>query len=955
MFVNLGIKTDFSLFKSLIKLDDLFEFARKNNITHLGILDDNLNSSHLFLEGCKKNNIKGVIGLDKVIDDTRMFLYPINYEGLKTLFKLNKDLINEDLKIKDLDKYSDSIIAVLPYESINKYNEFKNIFKEVFLSFKSKSELDEESKITNNVIYINDCLAFNKESSRYINYLEMIDKGLKLGEYEFKDYSDNTFKNLKLDCSSFVNKINIEFVKDKNHIPKFNCEGDSFDYLKELSFKGLTKRLNNNVSDEYLNRLNYELDIINKMGYVDYFLIVFDYVRYALKNKIFVGCGRGSAVGSLVAYSLGISWIDPIKYGLIFERFLNPERVTMPDIDVDFEDERRDEVISYVRKTYGENKVANIIAYGTFTAKDCFRTVAKLNNIDDGAIDSLTRVLDSKLSLNKNLENIEVKSIINRNSSLKKAYEEAKYLEGIKSRITVHAAGIVISDSDLTNNTPIVKNGDVYLAGFQKDELEDLGLLKMDFLSVTDLTIIKKVTALVKEYEDIDVNLNYLDLNDTKTYNLISSGDTSGIFQLKTPLMKNYLRKAGIKEFRDIIMALAINRPGPMTQIPIYLERKNNNAKISYIIDDLKPILDETYGIMIYQEQVMEVFRKLAGFSFSEADLIRRAISKKKIDIINNSKSKFIEASVKNGYDRTKVEKVFDMILEFADYGFNKSHSVAYAYIAYQMAYLKANYPLYFYLVLLSYGLKSDAIINEAKTKNIEFLKPDVNISLLDYTINDSKIILPFKAIKGITDNISKIIIDSRGNESFVDIYDFFARVKGINKKTLLLLTEAGIFDSFNISRSTIIKNIDSLITYGELIQTLSSDLVQKPELTLVDEYDENELIKKELEIYGFFINKHPCCKYDSIKQMNISKYFNKTIEMTVLVDRISKIKTKSNTDMAFITYEDETGIGEAIVFSDQFRLIDNLNVNNIIRVKARVERRLDKYQIIIQNLEIVE
>ncbi len=955
MFVNLGIKTDFSLFKSLIKLNDLFEFARRNNITHLGILDDNLNSSHLFLEGCKKNNIKGVIGLDKTIDNTRLFLYPVNYNGLKNLFKLNKELINKDLNLKDLKKYSDSIILVLPYESINKYNELKSVFDEVYLSFKTKSELDEESKITNNTIYINDCLAFNKESARYINYLEMIDKGLKLGEYEFKDYSDNVFKNLKIDCSPFVNKINIEFTKDKNHIPKFKCEGDSFDYLKELSLKGLKRRLNNNLNDEYLNRLNYELDIINKMGYVDYFLIVFDYVRYALKNKIFVGCGRGSAVGSLVAYSLGISWIDPIKYGLIFERFLNPERVTMPDIDVDFEDERRDEVINYVKETYGEEKVANIIAYGTFTAKDCFRTVAKLNNVDEGAIDSLTKVLDSKLSLTKNLENSDVKTIVNRNSSIKKAYEEAKFLEGIKSRITVHAAGIVISDSDLTNNTPIVKNGDIYLSGYQKDELEELGLLKMDFLSVTDLTIIKKVTALVKEHEGIEVNLNNLDLNDKKTYNLISSGDTTGIFQLKTPMMKNYLRKAGIKEFRDIIMALAINRPGPMTQIPLYLDRKNNNAKISYIIEDLKPILDETYGIMIYQEQVMEVFRKLAGFSFSEADIIRRAISKKKLEIINNSKSKFIEASVKNGYDRNSIEKVFDMIVEFADYGFNKSHSVAYAYIAYQMAYLKASYPLYFYLVLLSYGLRSDSIINEAKTKNIEFLKPDVNISLLDYTISDSKIILPFKSIKGITDNISKIIIDARGNTSFKDIYDFFARVKGINKKTLVLLTEAGIFDSFNISRSTIIKNLDSLITYGELIQTLSSDLVQKPELTVVDEFDDNELIKKELEIYGFFINKHPCCKYDSVKQMNISKYFNKVIEMTVLVDRISKIKTKSNTDMAFITYEDETGIGEAIVFSDQIRFIENLKEKNIIKVKARVERRLDKYQIIVQSLEIIE
>ena len=419
--------------------------------------------------------------------------------------------------------------------------------------------------------------------------------------------------------------------------------------------------------------------------------------------------------------------------------------------------------------------------------------------------------------------------------------------------------------------------------------------------------------------------------------------------------MKNYLRKAKVNEFKDLIMTLAINRPGPMTQIPLYLDRKNKGAKINYIIDDLKPILDETYGIMIYQEQVMEVFRKLAGYSFSEADLIRRAISKKKLNIIEAEKTKFIESSVKNGYDKTSVEKVYDMIVEFADYGFNKSHSVAYSYIAYQMAYLKANYPLYFYLVFLSYGAKSDFIINEAKTKGIEFTKPDVNTSTVEYVIDDKKIVLPFKSIKGITENVSKIIIDARGDAPFKDIYDFFARVKGINKKILTLLIEAGIFDSLNVTRSTLLRNLDSLITYGELIQTLSSDLVQKPELIEVEEFDDNELIKKELDLYGFFINKHPCCKYACTKYMDIPKNFNKLIDMYVLVDKISKIKTKNDKDMAFITYEDETGIGEAIIFSDQFKLLNNVSENNIIKIKARVEKRLDKYQLIIQNLEVIE
>ncbi len=949
MFVNLGIKTDYSLLKSLVKFEDLFSYAKNNNIKTLGILDDNLCSSHLFVEYCNRFGIKPIIGLDIYVEKINMYLYPTNVEGLTNLFKFT----NGEITLDRLKEYKDNLIVVLPYKSSNEYGKVFPIFDDVYLSYSNEGELYSEKNITDKLIYIKKVKALDEDSSKYLNYLYMIENNLKLGEVELKDFTKNVITEEKYDCSEFVNKIDIKFTKKHNHIPKFNPDINSEEYLKDLAIKGLTKRMNGEVPDEYKNRLKYELDIITKMGYVDYFLIVFDYVRYALKNNIMVGCGRGSAVGSLVSYSLGITWIDPIKYNLLFERFLNPERVTLPDIDIDFDSERRDEVVDYVIDKYGKNRVSHIMTYGTMTAKEVIRVVGKINSLEDGAIDSLSRLLDPKKKLKDNLTD-DVKNLLKRNSSLRKVFDEALYLEGIKHHIGTHAAGIVISDEDLTNTIPIITSGDVQLSGYQMGELESLGLLKMDFLSVSNLTVIKDVLDLIEEETGEKININNIPLDEKKVYDLLSTGNTNGIFQFDTPLMKNYFRKAKASEFKDLVMALSINRPGPMANIPEYLARKNEGKKIDYILPELEPILKETYGIMIYQEQVMEVLRTLAGYSFGEADVIRRAISKKKLDVIKNERIRFIESSVKRGFDKDKIEKIYDLIVEFADYGFNKSHSVAYSLIAYQMAYLKVNYPGYFYLVNLNLGGRKDRIINEAKTSGIKICKPDINISSDKYVFKDNSIILSFRSIKGITDSISKTIVEARGEEPFKDVYDFFGRVKNINKKILTVLIEAGVFDSFNINRASLIKNLDSLITYGELIQTLSKDLVSEPELKIIDEFSDIELMNKELDLYGFYVSNHPCSKFDSVKQIDIKKYFDKNINMTILVKRISKIKTKKNDDMAFLTYEDETGIGEAVVFSEVFNQLEDITENDLVKLSGRVERRMDKFQLVVKKIEKV-
>ncbi|MDE6142081.1 MAG: DNA polymerase III subunit alpha, partial [Bacilli bacterium] len=403
---------------------------------------------------------------------------------------------------------------------------------------------------------------------------------------------------------------------------------DSESYLRNLAIKGLNKRLEGKVTDEYKKRLNYELDVISNMGFTDYFLIVLDYVRFAIKNDIFVGAGRGSAAGSLVAYSLGITWIDPLKYDLLFERFLNPERVTMPDIDIDFEYERREEVIDYVKNRYGESYVSKIMTFVTMTAKEVIRCVGKINDVDESTLNSLLKYINSKESLKNNLTD-QVKNVLKRNSLLNKIYSESMYLEGIKKTIGTHPAGLVVSSKELDSIIPIIKSGDDYLTGLTMNELEDMGLIKMDFLAIRNLTILTNVLKDIENIYGRKLNINTIPLDDKKVYDLFSRADTVGVFQFESTGLMNFLRRLKPTKFDDLVMALAIYRPGPMQNIDLYIDCKNNGKKVEYIDESLKPILESTYGILIYQEQIMEILRFMASYSYAEADIIRRAISKR--------------------------------------------------------------------------------------------------------------------------------------------------------------------------------------------------------------------------------------------------------------------------------------------------------------------------------------
>ncbi len=960
MYTALGVKTDYSLLKSLITIDDLISYAIKNNLHTLGILDNNLNSSYAFYKKCLLNNIKPIIGLDINIDNNnRLFLYPKNYHGLTILFKILKYKIDNNITINNLSNYNSDIICVLPYESINIYNNINKIFDITFLSYKNNIEYKEEINITNNTIYINDIYALDKESSKYINYLYMIDNNLKLGEYQLINYENNILDIKDYDTSKLTNLINISFPSNQRYIPIYDNNINSKEYLSELTHKGLAKRLNNNISDEYKNRLEYELKVINDMGFTDYFLIVFDYVRYAVKNSIMVGAGRGSAVGSLVAYSLGITWIDPLKYDLIFERFLNPERVTMPDIDIDFDASKRDQVVAYVQNRYGIDKVAHIITYNNMQAREVLRLIAKINNISDNNLDILLKYIDAKKSLKDNLTD-EVKSILKEYSNLNKVYHEAIYLEGLKKNIGTHAAGIVICSKELTDLVPVCKSGSDYLTCYDKDELEELGLLKMDFLSIKNLTIMQDILDDIYKISGKKLNINKVPLEDSLVYDLFSKANTTGIFQFESAGMKNFLKKLKPNNFYDLIIAIAIFRPGASDNLDTFVNRHNGNEEIAYPLAELEPILKSTYGILIYQEQVMQILVKMAGYTFGEADIIRRAISKKKMNIIVSEKDNFIKRSVNNGYSEADATNIYDLIVKFGDYGFNKSHSVAYAFIAYQMAYLKVHFKEIFYINVLNNNFGSDEktkeYINEAKSLGVKFLKPDINLSSDKYILENNSIRLPFRVIKGISSIVANNIINVRGNNNFKDFYDFCIRMNKYNlsKQVYDALIDADVFSSFSYNKNTLKYNLDNILTYADLASNLDESLVSIPEMQIVKEEDNNN-IQNEIKLFGFYISDHPCAKYPNcFKLRNIEDNFDKYIDTYDFIENIKTLKTKKGDDMAFITASDETGKGDFVVFPKIVNQIFDIKTGDIVHIKGHVERRYDRYQIIVNEIKKV-
>lgn len=944
MYIPLKVTTDYTLLKSLIKVPNLISFLSEKNIDTCGICDENLYGVLEFYYACKKNNIKPIVGLDVIIDDLNIYLYAMNFDGYKNLLKIHTLKEKNELILDDLSVYKDSILCIVPFKSKELFDKLK-FFNNLYISYNNSLERLNALTITSNVLYINDLKALKKDDVLFFAYLDKLRKE-EVGMYEQNYYFVPEIDLGKID--EVVSLLNLELKFNKKYIPKYKDDIDSSEFLHNLCFKGLTKRLNGKVPDIYLKRLNYELKIINEMGFVDYFLIVYDYVLYAKRHDILVGPGRGSAAGSLVSYSIGITEIDPLKYNLLFERFLNPERVTMPDIDVDFDALKREEIIEYVRNRYGDKNVALGLTFTTLKSKLVLREIGKLLKINDTLLDNFIKCINGNICLKDNLTNENIKKYLNNYNELKKLYNISMHLEGLKKNTSTHAAGVVISSTNLDEIIPIHYENNTLITGVTMDYLESIGLLKMDFLALKNLTTIKNILDEVGKDA-----LKNIDLNDKAVLNLFSTGKTEGIFQFETSLMRNLIRKLNPSSFNDLVASLALGRPGALEEADEYIARKNGKKEITYIHKDLEPILKDTYGIILYQEQIIAILGKIGGYSLAEADIIRRAISKKKESVINAEKEKFINGAIGKGYDRSVATLIYDLIVKFASYGFNKAHSVAYARISYDMAYLKVKYPEYFIIEMINNkdNEKFAKLVLFLKNKGIKLEKPDVNLSHNKFYISGKELIMPLWQIKGIPENLSEKIIENRKDE-YTDFFDFVCKNKKIlNENILNTLIKAEALRSFNLNERTLVENIAVALNFAEI----DDELIKRPVIIELDDYSDEVKRNNELESFGYFITNHPASKYQNVMKLEmLEKYLFKNIKCVVLVNRISNIKTKKNENMAFISASDETGTCDFTIFPKNMNLINDLKIGDLVEINGNVSKRFDKVSIIVNNIKKV-
>lgn len=975
MFTSLYVKTNYSLLSSLVSIDNLILYAVEHKLSALAICDDNMTSTKIFYDKCIKNNIKPIIGLDLKYNNSNILMYAKSFTGYQSLIKLSTILSERDITITDLETYNNDVVVVLPYKDFALYNELTRLYDNLYIGVLNKTEEKESYKVTKNVVFINKVLYLNKKHEKYLKYLFMIrDSKTIADDVTFKDnynymllsdaislVSNETLNNTNV----IADMCNLELSKRDDLLPVYDTNIDSDQYIVKLSVAGLNKRLGGNVSDVYKKRLIYELDVIKRMGFSNYFLVVYDFIKYAKKNNILVGPGRGSAAGSLVAYSLGITEIDPIKYDLLFERFLNPERVSMPDIDTDFPDIYRNNIIEYVRNKYGEKRVSGIITFGTMAAKLVLRDVGRVLNIPPKTIDTLCKkiptVTKDKLKDFYNRDE-NFRNIINSSDKLMLLYEISTLIEGFPRHISTHAAGVVMSRIDLDRIIPLVRNDDIYISGYTMEYLEELGLLKMDFLGIKNLTTIMNIIADIESSLGIKINFSDIPLDDPDALKLFETADTCGIFQFESEGMKNFLRKLKPNTIYDIFAAIALFRPGPAVNIDSYIRRKHGLEQVTYLDPSLEGILSSTYGIIIYQEQIMQIANVMAGFSYGEADILRRAMSKKKLDLLKGEEIRFIEGSVTRGHKEEDAKRVFDLILNFANYGFNKSHSVSYAIVAYKMAYLKAKYPKFFFSNLLSSVIGSEVktieYINEARKLGINVILPDINRSTNKYEVVDNGILFPLSNIKNVGIVTCKDIINSRG-DGFSDIYDCFSKIlsRNVNKSTLEALIDVSCFDSFGYNKKTLYYNLDNLINYATLTKDLDPDLVIKPDIEIMDEFSKGELLSNEKASLGFYLSSHPTTIYKSrtsnvVNLVDIKNYFGKRIELLVMIDKVRVVNTKNNDRMAFYLASDDTAQTDLTLFPKAYEKYKDIDKGEIVLVKGEVQRRFDKYQIIVNEIK---
>jgi DNA polymerase-3 subunit alpha len=830
------------------------------------------------------------------------------------------------------------------------------------------------------LVATNDCHYLKREDARAHEVLLCIQTGKTINDTDRMKFSSDQFyfrspeemetlftgrEEAITNTMLIADQCNLELKFGEYHFPRFGVPpGESLDsYLENLAKEGLEKRLLEMETgegglargrEEYFTRLGKELATIKSMGFSGYFLIVSDFINYAKKVGISVGPGRGSAAGSLVAYSLGITDLDPIRYGLLFERFLNPERISMPDVDVDFCMMGRDEVIQYVAEKYGNDNVAQIITFGKMQAKAVIRDVGRALDMPYNEVDRIAKLIPNTLNITLDqalLQEPKFRELMDSDERVKSLITTAKSLEGLVRHASTHAAGVVISNKPLMEYLPLYRgqNGEI-ITQYAMGNVEKIGLIKFDFLGLKTLTVLDKAVEMINRNGDREIDIHHLDLGDKKTFELLGSGATTGIFQLESSGMKELLVKLKPESFDDIVALVALHRPGPLGSgmVDDFIKRKHGNVPIHFEIPQMEEILRETYGVIVYQEQVMKIAGSLANFSLGDADVLRRAMSKKDPKEMERQKEKFLEGARSKGIDSNKAERVFDLMAKFAEYGFNKSHSAAYALIAYQTAYLKAHYPVEFMAALLTCDMENtDKIvkyIGECQDMGTEILPPDVNESYRDFTVIGSKIRFGLVAVKNVGSSaVDSIISEREENGPFKDIFDFCQRVdlRKVNKRVLESLIKCGAFDFTGAHRSQVMAALNEAI---EMAQLRQKERVSKQvslfaayggremgerggRLPDIEEWHENQLLSFEKETLGFYITRHPLARYEEdIKRFtnentaSLAQFESGTeVKICGVVSSFKEITTRKGERMAFATLEDLKGVIEVILFPDVF------------------------------------
>lgn len=1008
-FIPLHIISGYSILQSDLTMKKIEKALKSFDYPAMGLTDENvMHGFPPFVHILKGMNKPYVLGMSFFIEGEDIVIFIKDEEGYKNAIALSIAHQKQELTFDFLKEHANGLIGVLETNhglflekfssldtidtSFTKYLfEISKIFKTFYLGIEVTNK--EEVKYANKIRhfanqYGYDTVALprikylNKEDAIALDILQAIQDGetleskKRIGQECFMNESDyhKIYSEIEIDnTNKIVNSTAFDFTLNRGKILQFAGENSEIE-LKNHAFAGLN-RLNLANDERYLKRLDYELSVINSMGYSDYFLIVEDFVNYAKTHDILVGQGRGSAAGSLVSYLLNITEVDPIQYDLQFERFLNPNRTTMPDIDVDFMDIKRNDVIEYMREKYGVSRVANIVAMQTFGAKQALRDIGRVYNIPERHITLLCKHLKLKdITLGQAYKNIpEFKQLCDSDTYFKDIVSLAGKLEGLPRQTSLHPSGVILNDSDISLSTPISLDFDGNLiTQFEFGYLEEQGFLKMDFLAIRNLTTISYCVDLINKNRGLHLNKLAIPFDAPEIFELIQKGQVMGLFQINTPVMKKGIKTLKPQNFDDVIALIALNRPGPMAFLKNYALRRDGKEAITYLVDDLKDILSSTYGIIVYQEQVNSIATKIAGMPPAEADLFRRAISKKDEKILLDHKKRFIDGCLKNGHSKEISEQLFNLIARFSNYGFNKSHSVVYARLTCQMAYLKANYPLEFYSAILETGSSDEGklyeYIAEMKSIGLKILPPDINHSSSVFDVHDNSLLFPLTAIKGVNINLVNQIIEERNKSLFSDFFDFVTRMFAykINENQLKNLINAGVFDNLYPSRASLRLTGKSALQYAELNyredgqMNIGISAICPPSM-LKDEDNLVENLDLEYETLGVIVSNNPLNLYkDKIQEnkiLTISEAPKNSICRIVGIVRRNKIiKTKKGEQMAIVTLFDDSSSLEVTVFPKLYDEVKGYIVkNNILVITGRFDIRNDNDAFIADKLELLE